>query len=147
VEHIATFIGPRIRDLAAAYIASPRLFGSARPRERAIEWGAVHTYRLIKADPPFEIFAEALERRDPATLYRRLIKPAARRGRVDILRALHGPLMVRPRVFFFPLHFLEDFFYFSACLFSVKDGGVVPLCGFLPGVGAFVLNIFFLKNG
>jgi hypothetical protein len=102
---IMNFVGPSLRDLAAAYIASPLLF-FVDLRSLIVPWGAVHTYRLIKAGAPLDVVqAVVRERKDP--LYRRIIKAAAYGGRLDVLRYLldHGEVR-RP---FFPLFFLGGY--------------------------------------
>jgi hypothetical protein len=94
LEHIGRFIAVRPRDAAAARASSNRLFGHLDVARCAAEWGAVHTYRLIKADPPLAVIETALSLR-PNPLYRRLLKAAASTGRVDVLKALVARLKVR----------------------------------------------------
>jgi hypothetical protein len=86
-ELIAAIAGALRNDpasLAAARIASPRLFRAVDPNGCAAEWGAVHTYRLVKANPPLSVLQRALSLRQ-APLYRRLLKATASCGRIDIL--------------------------------------------------------------
>jgi hypothetical protein len=89
-------IGSHPRDLAAAYIASPSLF-HVDMRSVVVEWGAVHTYGLIKAGAPLDIVDAAVRKRnDP--LYRRIIKAAAAGGRVEVMRYLLDRPGVTPSI-------------------------------------------------